>query len=269
MNYWDIAKENISIFEGKIAPVLLKDDYRQVEVFSPEKLSLQNRKLLLESSASYENTTILVNKLDTLSSARICTENGENVAALNFASAINPGGGFLNGAIAQEEDICRKSTLFASLNTEKAFEMYAFNRCLPTHMYSDYMLFSPLVWVFRDENLSLVQEPFSLSVITAPAPNLTFLDYDSGAKEIIDTMKERIRRVLTIAAIKGCTTVILGAWGCGAFSHDAKDVSQEFYDVLYEEGFLKYFKKVVFSVYVNPKVTSTYNYEIFFDKFSH
>ena len=269
MNYWDIAKENISIFEGKIAPVLLKDDYRQVEVFSPEKLSLQNRKLLLESLETYENTTVLVNKLDTVSSARICVENGENVAALNFASAINPGGGFLKGSIAQEEDICRKSTLYASLKSEKALEMYAFNRSFPTHMYSDYMLFSPLVWVFRDEQLSFTEKPFSMSVITAPAPNLGFLDYKSGSPEIVEVMKERIRRVLTIAAIKGCTTVILGAWGCGAFYHDAKDVSQEFYDVLYEEGFLKYFKKVVFSVYVNPKLTSTYNYKIFFDKFSH
>ena len=137
-----------------------------------------------------------------------------------------------------------------------------------THMYSDYMLFSPHVLVFRDGQLCFTENIFSMSVITAPAPNLCFLDYKSNSPEIVTAMKERIRRVLTIAASKGCTTVILGAWGCGAFYHDAKDVAQEFYDVLYEEGYLKYFKKVVFSVYVNPRITSTYNYKSFFDKFS-
>ena len=112
MNLQEIAKENISIFEGAITPPFpLKGDYRQVEVFSPEGLDAQKRESLLKGLPTYENTEIEVNKLDTVASAKIYAEKGENVASLNFASAINQGGGFRHGSIAQEEDICRKSTL--------------------------------------------------------------------------------------------------------------------------------------------------------------
>src|SRR5215831_18780604 len=91
------------------------------------------------------------------------------VVALNFASAKNPGGGFLRGAKAQEEDLARCSALYTCQLEKRRY--YDANRQCGTLLYTDHLIYSPRVPFFRDDALALIDEPFFVSVITSPAPN--------------------------------------------------------------------------------------------------
>lgn len=95
----------------------------------------------------------------------------ENPLVMNFANARHPGGGFLSGARAQEESLCRCSTLYASIASDKGREMYQYNKDHPSPTDSDYMLLSPDVCVFRDIDGLFLEKPFSVSVWTMPAPD--------------------------------------------------------------------------------------------------
>ena len=92
--------------------------------------------------------SITVENESVLSVGRRMSATGP-VAALNFASATAPGGGFLTGARAQEESIARSSGLFHCLDGR---QMYARHRAVLDAMYSDYVIYSPAVPVFRDDS---------------------------------------------------------------------------------------------------------------------
>src|SRR5262245_59910177 len=101
-------------------------------------------------------TRIEVANETTLAAARRLVTDGHRPVALNFASARNPGGGFLGGARAQEESLCRASALYACLAGQP---MYEFHRRLPDCLYTNYALYSPDVPVFRDDGGELLAEP--------------------------------------------------------------------------------------------------------------
>lgn len=143
------------------------------------------------------------------------------LALLNFASARNPGGGFLNGAKAQEEDLCRCSGLYPCLIEH--MEYYEANRNQSSLLYTDHAIFSPKVPFFRTRGTGdLLDVPFFASVITAPAPNSRpFLRGNPNATEELEsTFLRRWRNVLRIARDQNVRCLLLGAWGCGAFGGD-------------------------------------------------
>lgn len=147
--------------------------------------------------------------------------NDGRVALLNFASARNPGGGFLNGAKAQEEDLCRCSGLYPCL--VPCTQYYDANRNQSSLLYTDHAIFSPMVPFFKTRGTGdLLAEPFVISVITAPAPNSgPFLRSSPNAiAELETTFARRWRNVLRIARDQAVTHLLLGAWGCGAFGGD-------------------------------------------------
>lgn len=142
-------------------------------------------------------------------------------ALLNFASARNPGGGFLNGAKAQEEDLCRCSGLYPCLL--RCMEYYEANRRQDSLLYTDHAIYSPAVPFFRERSSGpLLLEPFFPAVITAPAPNSGpyLRRRDGDTQPLRDAFLRRWRMVLTIAADQGVHRLLLGAWGCGAFGGD-------------------------------------------------
>ena len=176
----------------------------------------------------------------------------DNPLVMNFASATHKGGGFLTGAHAQEESLCRCSTLYASLTSTKAQVYYDYNRGLQSPMHSDYMLVSPNVCVFRDSELQLLERPYTVAVGTIPAPNLRNIGHAVDKNELTRIMLWRIRHYLAVAVKEGYRNLVLGAWGCGAFRHDPYDVAGYFRKVLVDEGFAALFDEIRFAIIKSP-----------------
>ena len=180
---------------------------------------------------------------------RICKENADaNPFVLNFASAKNPGGGFLGGAQAQEESLARSSSLYPSLTAN--FEMYEYNRRGSSCLYSDWMIYSPKVPVFRNDDGSLIQTPYLVSFLTSPAVNAGVVKQKEAKNiNLIEkTNRERARKFLWIANKENHKTLILGAWGCGVFQNDPAEIAQMFNELLTGE-FKNCFERVIVAIY--------------------
>ena len=174
---------------------------------------------------------------------------GAPVAVLNFASARNPGGGFLNGAQAQEEALCRASALYTCLL--RAPEFYDHHRAHRDPFYSDRVIHSPAVPVFRDDRGRLLDEPFTAGFLTAAAPNagVVLRTAPERAPELPRALAVRAERVLETAAAHGYRRLVLGAWGCGVFRNDPARVAGAFRALLGPGGrFERAFEHVVFGV---------------------
>lgn len=171
----------------------------------------------------------------------------EKVGVLNFASAKNPGGGFLNGAMAQEESLAASSGLYHTLLRNNGY--YAANRANPSMMYTNFAIYSPDVVFFRDERFNLLQQPVTASVLTLPAVNygqVLLKGEDRLQAERI--MKDRMRLALAIFAHKGDKSLILGAYGCGVFRNDPVNVAGWWRDLLEDEGVGHLFSVIRFAV---------------------
>jgi uncharacterized protein (TIGR02452 family) len=168
---------------------------------------------------------------------------------MNFANAHNPGGGFKLGANAQEEALCRCSTLYASITSKEAGVMYSYNNTHVSRVESDYMLISPNVAVFRDKDLSLLEKPVVMGVVTVPAPNRYGAAMLASSKMIEETFIRRIRILLRAAMKNGYKTLVLGAWGCGAFGNRPDDVASYFRTVIEDEGLGRAFDEICFAIY--------------------
>lgn len=180
---------------------------------------------------------------------RLAQQGGGPVALLNFASARNPGGGYLRGARAQEEDLSRCSALHEALLTQPGY--YEANRACRSLLYTDHIIYSPRVPFFRDEGYELLEEAIPLAVITAPAPNAgEVLRRDADAGPAIETaLRRRAGMVLAVAADRGQRQLVLGAWGCGVFRNDPSLVADAFGTWLVDPRFAGAFDRVVFAVW--------------------
>ena len=237
-----ITDEGKYIYEGK--EVFLPDyDYESVIVISPEDGALLDKRIGIYAGEKMCRITV-VNE-DSFQAGR----RFDNALVMNFANAHNPGGGFKMGANAQEEALCRCSTLYASITSKKAAEMYIYNNTHISRVESDYMLISPNVCVFRDEKYNLLPEPVVMGVITLPAPNRYGAALLADEKLIEDTFIRRIRIMLAAAAENGYKDLVLGAWGCGAFGNSPKDVAGYFRKVIIEEEYGKCFNEICFAIY--------------------
>lgn len=194
----------------------------------------------LEETRQPYITNIQVVNRTTLQVARELVEKGYEPLALNFASGTSPGGGFLSGSRAQEENLCRSSALYATI---KGDAMYDHHRRNDRHRASDWAILSPKVPVFRVDDGETLEEPWHLSFITSAAP----IAFKMDPLEARSLLKRRIHRVLAIAAAYGYTSLVLGAWGCGAFGNDAKTTAQDFREALVGE-FDGVFDHVIFAI---------------------
>ncbi|WBA80190.1 TIGR02452 family protein [Endozoicomonas sp. GU-1] len=181
---------------------------------------------------------------------RLVREEGkDHVACLNFASAVEPGGMFREGTNTQEDSLARASALFASLDSDTGKQMYAYNnqyQYTNRGLYSDTILYSPDVPVFKDDNGN-PEEPYLVSFITAAAVDLPYCK-GIQQKTLQQTMYTRARKILAVAANNGVKHLILGAWGCGIFGHDAADIARLFASLLAEDDFKERFVSVSFPI---------------------
>ena len=182
-----------------------------------------------------------------LASARAIALRGVTPLVLNFASAKNAGGGFLKGARAQEESLARSSALYACLTQSG---MYAHHRASGDCLYTDWMIHSRDVPVFRDdESGELLEAPYACAFLTAPAPNAgVVLQHEPSRRdEVNGVMCARVGRALAICAAEGHRHLVLGAWGCGVFGNDPAIVARAFGEAL-DGTYAGVFDEVVFAV---------------------
>ena len=189
-------------------------------------------------------------------------ENAEagHVAVLNFANAYSPGGGVTNGAMAQDECLCRSSNLYCGLTIPYLIRnYYKANSRTTGDMGTDAVIWSPGVTVFKsdDEVPIMLDTPFEVDVLTCAAPY-----YDSGKKhpvpmeQLSDIFYHRILNILNVAAANDVDSIVLGAFGCGAFNNPPDLVAEAFYRVLVEKQYRDYFRNIVFAIKKNDRDNS-------------
>ena len=187
---------------------------------------------------TFTTTVQVVNETSLMAGQRLA-ERGTTPAILNLANGVTPGGGFLGGARAQEETLCRSSGLYPTLEGQA---MYEHHRRRGDYESSDWVIVSPDVPVFRDDSGALLRQPWLATFVTSAAP----VAYRVGQPRSAELMRSRIHRVLAVAHAYGCTDLVLGAWGCGAFGNDPDLTARAFRSAL--ETFAGAFDRVVFAV---------------------
>lgn len=221
-------------------------------LYSPETLPdiKYNANALFKDDAVPTGSNIEITGETTLGAAKrlVVDEQYEHTVCLNFASAKNPGGGFLGGSQAQEESLARSSALYPCITQMQ--EMYNYNRSRKTCLYSDYMIYSPKVPVFREDGGGLLVTPYRVSMITAPAVNAGVVKErePEHVANIRTIMAERIRYILSVAAAQGNDAVILGAFGCGVFRNEPQEIAAIFRRILIDEQYSTLFDKIVFAI---------------------
>lgn len=184
----------------------------------------------------------VTNETTAQAAARLLKDGKDNLVALNFASARNPGGGWLHGAKAQEEDLVRCSGLYSSLKSKPLF--YNANILNEDHYYTDGIIYSPQVPFFRDVYNLVMEETFPLSIITSPAPNVSAMK--EVDQELLETIIQlRAMKILQVAQDNGHKNIILGAWGCGIFGNDPNMVALAFMKIIT----MMSFEHVCFAIY--------------------
>lgn len=177
----------------------------------------------------------------------VLEEGGDDLVLLNFASAKTPGGGFLDGAKAQEEDLARASALHACLVGQPDY--YVANRACGHAVYTDHLIWSPRVPFFRVDAAGLLDQPFHASVITCPAPNARALKRDWDPTQYEAVLHRRAGKLLAAARERGHRWLLLGSWGCGAFRNDPRVVADVFAEWLMGPCFTGEFERIVFAVW--------------------
>lgn len=185
-------------------------------------------------------TRVLISNESTLTAARRLAEEERRPLALNFANGTAPGGGFLEGALAQEECLCRSSALYRTLAGDR---MYSFHRGRPLPDSTSWAILSPRVPVFRDGDGVALDVPWELDFISCAAPYAPAVGREDSAR----LLRSRIHRVLEIARAWNYDTLVLGAWGCGAFGNDPRRTAMDFRAAL-EVEFRKVFSEVIFAI---------------------
>jgi uncharacterized protein (TIGR02452 family) len=196
--------------------------------------------LTLPQQVAFPETRLQVSNETTFGAAFRLVESGLKPLALNFANGVRPGGGFLGGARAQEEVLCRSSALYQTLVEDP---MYEAHRQRPRPDSTDWAIYSPDVPVFRKDDGTALEQFWLLSFLTCAAPYAPAI----GQPEAGDLLQHRIHRILAIARSYSYAALVLGAWGCGAFANDPHRTAVDFRQAL-ETDFKGAFSDIVFAI---------------------
>lgn len=256
--------------------------YRQIKIFTDTLKQCRENKKLADSVRDSINSTKLYyaedypeinmdkNNVCTLSVTRERTfESAENlhevypdarIGVLNFASAVNAGGGVILGASAQEECLCRCSTLYPCLATKELKKnFYNYHRFSFDFRYTDACIYTPDIMVIKSDTVfpESVDESrwYNVDVLTCAAPNLSLSFLPKN--KLSEIHKKRGTHILSIAIANGIDVLVLGAFGCGAFRNDPETVADAYKKIL--PDFMGYFKEIRFAVYCSSSHTKNYD----------
>lgn len=233
-----------------------------MQMFMSPALQAQTQQAAASSVVYFENfrapqrteqlhADIIVEENTTLAAAKKYLPFGKT-AVLNFANPVVPGGGVQNGAVAQEEDLCLRSNLYACLCTENVFgSYYQYHRQRNDNFYSDRLIYTQGVTVFKDEGdipKPLKQKAwYQVDVITCAAPYLANRRYTN--KTVLKGLfQKRIENIFEVAIAHQVEVIILGAFGCGAFMNPSNVVARAFRDAIDKNRYAGQFRKIVFAI---------------------
>lgn len=269
----DPRQARIEIFEGT-RQLCQSDD----SLIKAMEFSKQNQKIYWEEDdipqvSKYfdKEVNLVVTKSKTVEAAQKYADEVTVPCILNFASSVSPGGGVVTGAQAQEESICRVSTLYFALSDpetagrfyDRHWELIRAGKM--NRRNTDDIIFTPGVVVVRDDadNEKIMNKSrwFKTDVITCAAPDIRQLDDDSqynpDRKELQKVFEKRWSRILAVAANHGAKTLILGAFGCGVFANPPRLVAEAFMNVI--EDYKYHFDTIEFTVYTTAKDSENYS----------
>ena len=212
----------------------------------------------VEHHGNQSRVAVQILKMSTLQGAHFLFQKhpASKIGLLNFASATKPGGGFINGASAQEESIARSSTLHLSLDSRRATPFYELH--IGDHrggFYSHAMIYSPSVTIFRDDDGHWLC-PYHVDIVTSPAVNaglvrkLRYGRRSDTERRIITVMKERMGRILALFERSGTRNLVLGSFGTGVFQNDIGSLAKIWGELLCAPGsrFAGSFDEVIFAI---------------------
>lgn len=234
------------------------------------------------SSENYRHIPVLLNAT-TVEATLFFKENNpdKKIGILNFASATNPGGGVTKGANAQEESLCRVSTLYQCLNSHVVMDgFYNPNRESGDSLHTDTCIYTPDVAIIKGDRAVTLNKPVYVDVISCSAPNLRDKpsnDYNPGDKtrvnisdeELLDLHIKRADQIFRVAIDNGINILIAGAFGCGAFKNNPRIVAKAFNSIT--EKYIDNFDLVVYAIptkvkYIGGAKDTDPNYKAFFDE---
>ena len=263
----DIFQDTLRIFQENECLIKATKVAQENQQVIPETEILDDTRTTL-----YDNpATVIVSKKRSFEAASAYKD--QKVCVHNFASASNPGGGVKNGANAQEECLCRCSNLYLCLKMPKLWDdFYLPHRTARNPLHNDDIIYTPGVRIIKSDTATpkLLPESqwFNVDIITCAAPNLrerpgnSYNPGDGSApvkitdKALLQLHEKRLRKILDVAYIKGNEIVILGAFGCGAFSNNPYVVATAAKNVI--KDYLYKFKIIEFAIYCNPRDDSNY-----------
>ena len=244
--YWSHRKENAEYAKEWVRKM---ESLYQVRIKNAiETSGIYNEHSVFCVSETHSIPNIEIIKTDSVSAVIREVSDMRNLACvLNFASYKEPGGKFLEGSIAQEECLCRESTLYNVLASYAFLDYYESNRENKNKaLYLNRAIYTPNVLFVRGNEKCLCD------VLTCAAPNYSAAKKYCNVSPIqnYEALKSRIEFVLNIMDENEVEVPILGAFGCGVFGQDAKEVARVFKGVLSTGNY--HFTKVVFAVIPGP-----------------
>ena len=239
---------------------------------SRQSLVLPGDEVVRTESATGLPCTVEVSPRRTLEAAAAYART-MRTCVLNFASATNPGGGVVKGSSAQEESLCRISTLYFNLNVHEMWDgFYSPHRAAGDPLHNDDIIYTPRVVVFKSDTdhptLLAERDWYEVDVISCAAPNLrekpsNVMNSGDGDRRVAITPDElrrlhrrRLACILDVASANGAEAVVLGAFGCGAFRNDPFVVSSAAAAVI--PSYRTLFRAIEFAVYCRPDDTRNF-----------
>ena len=208
-----------------------------------------------ESRGKKSGVAVRILEMSTLQGAHFLSQSRPafKIGVLNFASATQPDGEFLNNFSAQEGSITRSSTLYLSLQTRQASPFYELHRRdNGGGYYSHAMIYSPSVTIFRNDNGGWLC-PYHVDIVTSRAVNaglLRKLRSPETESIILSVMKERMGRILALFERSGIKNLVLGSFGTGVLQNDIGSLAKIWGELLYAPGarFADSFDQVIFAI---------------------
>ena len=262
---------NVEIFQD--TERLCRTDKKLVKAVkksnSRQYVKCENEPVKIQSIHRYSQPArIIVSKKRSLEAA--AAYRGERICVHNFASALNPGGGVTHGASAQEEAICRCSTLYCNISVPDIVNKFHYRHRQLMRLkemnvlYNDDCIFTPGVIAFKSDTSVpqlLAEDSWNqVDVITCAAPNLR--EYQISDEELLHIHEKRVGRICDIAVSENEEVLILGAFGCGAFRNSPYVVAEAMARVT--EKYKFDFITIEFAVYCSP--ADGKNFEVFYER---